>query len=83
VLLKSLYQQEMLIEAKREHQMFTNELEKIDVKEGANRYEMVMTMDIETYYSIINSLRESCGCETCKHIAEAMMVSRRINHIEK
>lgn len=59
--------------------MFVNELEKIDVREGANRFEMVMTMDIDTYYSIINSLRESCGCDNCFHITNEMMKSRHAN----
>jgi hypothetical protein len=38
---------------------------------------VTLTFDVEDYYTIINSLREACGCELCKSIAEKMMLQRR------
>lgn len=56
--------------------MFITEKSKLEVTNGTNDYEVVMTMDVNVYYSIINSLRESCGCEDCKLIANRMIISR-------
>ena len=38
-----------------------------------------ITLDIEDFYTVINSMRDACGCEDCLRIANAMLAQRAAN----
>jgi hypothetical protein len=58
--------------------MFGNENVDVVVKDLGN-HKLSIEIDAEEYYTIINSLREGCGCPDCKILANALMISRREN----
>jgi hypothetical protein len=39
----------------------------------AHRYERTVTLDVEDFYSVINALRDSCGCPDCQRIANDLI----------
>jgi hypothetical protein len=38
-----------------------------------NRYERTVSLHIHDFYSVINALRESCGCPDCQRIANDLI----------
>lgn len=33
-----------------------------------------ITMPVETFYEVVNALRDQCGCDRCKHNADFFIV---------
>jgi hypothetical protein len=62
--------------------MFGNENVDVVVKDLGN-HRLSIELDAEEYYTIINSLRESCGCPDCLVLVNALMLSRRSNQLSK
>jgi len=60
--------------------MFENDYQDVVVKDLGN-HKLSIELDAEEYYTIINSLREGCGCDECKNLANALMISRRQNRL--
>lgn len=58
--------------------MFGNENVDVVVKDLGN-HRLSIEIDAEEYYTIINSMRDACGCPDCLILANALMVSRREN----
>jgi hypothetical protein len=42
-------------------------------RRGNSRYDRTVTLDVEDFYSVINALRESCGCLDCQRIANDLI----------
>lgn len=42
-----------------------------------SRFERTVTLDIEDFYSVINALRDSCGCVDCQRIANELLAQQR------
>lgn len=40
-------------------------------------FERTVSLDIEDFYSVINALRDSCGCPDCQRIADQLIVQGR------
>lgn len=42
-----------------------------------NSYTKTFSVDVEDFYSIVNSLRDSCGCPDCQRIARDLLDQNR------
>jgi hypothetical protein len=42
-----------------------------------SRYDRTVTIDVEDFYSIVNALRDSCGCVDCQRIANNLIEQGR------
>jgi hypothetical protein len=42
-----------------------------------DRYTRTISMDVEDFYSVVNALREACGCADCHRIANDMLEQAR------
>lgn len=42
-----------------------------------SRFERTVTLDVEDFYSIVNTLRDSCGCPDCQRIANDLLAQQR------
>lgn len=40
-----------------------------------NKHSLNINLDIEDYYQIINSLKDSCGCVDCLHLVNNLQES--------
>jgi hypothetical protein len=41
------------------------------------KLEVILNLDVEQYYQIINVLRDSCGCNDCVELTNELMMQRR------
>ena len=42
-----------------------------------SRYDRTVTLDVEDFYSIVNTLRDACGCLDCQRIANDLLAQQR------
>jgi hypothetical protein len=40
-------------------------------------YTKQITIDVDDFYNIVNVLRDTCGCEDCKRIADDLLAQNR------
>lgn len=45
-----------------------------------NRYDRTITLDIEDIYSMVNAMRDTCGCPDCLRIADNVLEQCRRQH---
>lgn len=38
-----------------------------------DRYTKIVSLDVEDFYSVVNALREACGCADCLRICTDLM----------
>jgi hypothetical protein len=38
------------------------------------RYTKTLTIDVEDFYTIVNALRDACGCQDCRRIANDLLL---------
>jgi len=44
--------------------------------------QVTLTFNVEDFYLIINSMRDSCGCEACFRVTNNMMEQRKAQYQE-
>lgn len=42
-----------------------------------SEFERMVTLDVEDLYSVVNALRDACGCVDCQRIANDMLAQAR------
>lgn len=42
-----------------------------------SRYTVELALDVADFYSVVNALRDACGCPECRRIADGLLEQRR------
>lgn len=42
-----------------------------------SRYTVELSLDVADFYSVVNALRDACGCPECRRIADDLLEQRR------
>lgn len=42
-----------------------------------DRYTRTVCLDVEDFYSVVNALRDACGCPDCQRIANDLLAQTR------